>query len=264
MKYCPKCNKEYVSDAAQFCNACGSALIEKDFAEPEKGIICPSCGRQVPYEQPYCSHCGTNLKSENKDVTTKNKSNNRITLIVVIVVAVVAVIGAIGIRLYNTYFGEKTENSRIASVSHTSDADSYQINNTEESNPSNSIDTDDSSTTKAVITTAPSTTSVSETQVKEIPPELQKYADDLVYEGRIYRISLQEDDWYINYRSEPIYIDLNASNSNVIGKLKSGTEIYVEYIYDGTWVAYKVNGRYVFSSLYGSNDPTQNRLMEPK
>lgn len=265
MKYCPKCQKEYASDVAQFCNICGSALIDKDINEKEMEVFCPSCGKQVPYDQQYCFHCGANLRSDNKiNGSTKDEGdNNRTALIVVIVVAVVAVIGAIGIRLFNTYFGKKPDPSRSVTVSQTSDPDSFQIDTTEANNQSDSTNTDNNSTTKAITTTAPSTTTVSETQVIEVPFELQKYADDLVYEGCAYRITLQEDDWYINYRSEPVYIDINTSNNNVVGKLKSGTEIYVEYIYNETWAVFKKDGRYVFSSLYGSNDPTHNKLMAP-
>ncbi|GEM_PF-5490773 len=96
-----------------------------------------------------------------------------------------------------------------------------------------------------------------------VPPELQQYTNRLVYEGKMYRITLQEDDWYINCRSSPQLIDKERVDNNIIGKIKHGTEIFVEYICDETWVVFKNDGRYVFSSLYAANDPSERRLMEP-
>lgn len=94
------------------------------------------------------------------------------------------------------------------------------------------------------------------------PAELQKYANGLVYEGKTYRITLNKDDWYINYRSSPQLIDKDKAGNNILGKMKHGSEIYVEYIYNGTWAVFYKDGRYVFSSLYVSNNPSLNRLME--
>lgn len=91
---------------------------------------------------------------------------------------------------------------------------------------------------------------------------MQKYANGLVYEGKTYRITLNKDDWYINYRSSPQLIDKDKAGNNILGKMKHGSEIYVEYIYNGTWAVFYKDGRYVFSSLYVSNNPSLNRLME--
>lgn len=61
MKYCPKCKKEYPSDNVQFCNSCGSALIDKIVNESTNDginnsiITCPSCGKQLLGDQQYCS-----------------------------------------------------------------------------------------------------------------------------------------------------------------------------------------------------------------
>lgn len=272
MKYCPKCKKEYPSDNAQFCNSCGSALIDKIVNQSANDsisnsiITCPSCGKRLLGEQQYCSFCGANLSrdqiNETENTNTKKKnSNNKMTL-VVIIIAVVAVVGAIGIRVYTSYFKKDLDPAQSVVEQQTSEIDNNQVAIDTETDIDNSTDTHLDSTTDAVTSTPPSTT-IDEMQTMDIPAELQKYANGLVYEGRTYRITLQEDDWYINYRSEPIYIDIKASNSNVVGKLQSGTEIYVEYIYDETWAVFFKDGRYVFSSLYGSNDPTHNKLMEP-
>ena len=267
MKYCPKCNKEYNSDDAQFCNLCGSTLIEKTSNEKnneETKIKCPSCGNLIPDDQKYCQFCGASLsQNENNTVSdSKVKSSNGRTTLIVIAVAVVAVIAAIGIRVYNSYF-RKSVSRQGATVSQTSLADNNQTSTTGSDSEAELANTTAVSTTKIETTAETSTTTVVETTDSIVPTELKKYTSDLVYEGRNYRITLQEDDWYINYRSEPVYHDINAANSNIVGKLKSGTEIYVEYIYDKTWVVFKQDGRYVFSSMFGSNDPTHNRLMTP-
>ena len=270
LKYCPKCNKEYESDAAQFCNICGTALVDKSNGANNNigNGMCPSCGKHVPADQCYCSFCGADLKANKKENEADNnkKDSNSKTILIVIIVAVVAVIVAIGIRVYTMYFKKDLEKDLDPTQSvveqQTSEMDNNQVDIDVETDIDNSTNTHFDSTTDVVTSTPPSTT-IDEMQAMDIPPELQKYANGLMYEGRTYRITLQEDDWYINYRSEPVYIDIKASNSNVVGKIQSGTEIYVEYIYDETWAVFFKDGRYVFSSLYGSNDPTHNKLMEP-
>ncbi len=95
-----------------------------------------------------------------------------------------------------------------------------------------------------------------------IPQELKKYENALVDEGKTYRVSLDHDDWYINYRSTPEFISIDESENNILGKMKHGTEIYVEYIYDKTWAVFEKDGEYVFASLFSSNDPSKDRLLE--
>ena len=268
MKYCPKCNKEYNSDDAQFCNLCGSTLIEKTSNEKsneETKIKCPSCGNLIPNDQMYCQFCGASLNSKSDDGVSGNKKKdaNGKTTLIVIIIAVIAVMGAIGVRVYNSYFRKEPVSTQRSSASQTSTAENNQISTTKNDNDAELANSTVASTTKNETMAETSMTTVVETTNSNIPPELQKYSSDLVYEGRTYRITLQEDDWYINYRSEPVYHDFNATNSNIVGKLKSGTEIYVEYIYNRTWVVFEKDGRYVFSSMYGSNDPTHNRLMTP-
>ena len=143
MKYCPKCNKEYASDTAQFCNTCGSALIDKDPTEIDKGIICPSCGKQVPNAESYCSFCGSNLKLDNKDgsINVRKEARNGRAMLIVIVVSVVAVIGAIGIRLYNTYLRKDTETTQSVAISLESDTYQQQYVSTE-TNKDNNVNTD--------------------------------------------------------------------------------------------------------------------------
>lgn len=147
MNYCPKCHKEYASDAAQFCNTCGSALVYyADNNETGKQMHCPSCGNTVLSDQQYCPRCGINLKLDNKDGTTDNKgNNNRTTLMIIIIVAVIAVIGAIGIRLYNTYFKKDTETTRSAGMSQTANTDGNQTSSSVGANNDNDTKADTTS-----------------------------------------------------------------------------------------------------------------------
>ncbi len=110
MKYCPKCNKKYPSASAQFCNACGSVLLDENISENnEAKITCPSCGKQVQADQMYCSFCGNSLSSTNKDSNeNKSKDNNRKITLIVIIVAVIAIMVAIGLRVYTTYFRDNS------------------------------------------------------------------------------------------------------------------------------------------------------------
>ncbi len=96
-----------------------------------------------------------------------------------------------------------------------------------------------------------------------IPSELIRYENGLREEGRTYKISLQDDSWNINYRSSPEIKKSGEAGYNVLGQIQSGSEIYVEYIYDGTWAVFRKDGRYVFASIYAGNDSSQNKLMYP-
>lgn len=98
---------------------------------------------------------------------------------------------------------------------------------------------------------------------EEVPYELRQYQQGLKKENRNYRIDLQEDDWNINYRSSPQVIRQGEPGFNIIGVLRSGTVIYVEYIYNDTWAVFQLDNRYVFASLYASNDSSQRLLMKP-
>lgn len=96
-----------------------------------------------------------------------------------------------------------------------------------------------------------------------LPPELEQYADRLTPENRWYVVVLEYYDWNIKARSTPEYFGGNVPNDNTVGLIKSGTEIFVEYLCDGTWAVYQMDGRYVFSSLFDANDAARSRLLEP-
>lgn len=112
-------------------------------------------------------------------------------------------------------------------------------------------------------TTLPSTSTTTYVQPGlSIPADLLQYSAGLVPENRMYKIQLKEDDWNIIKRSTP-HLPTDNEPSNKLGKLPSGTQVYVEYIYNGTWAVCSENGSYYFLSLYAANDPSQSRLMNP-
>ena len=126
--------------------------------------------------------------------------------------------------------------------------------------PTTEEKTTEEDTTEEETTEAPETTTEPE---PELPAELRKYDGRLEEEDRDYIVTLEGADWFINYRSEPLFVEGNAAKDNVVGKIQCGTIVHVEYICDGTWAVYKLNGKYVFSSIYDMNDPTQDRIMMP-
>ena len=132
MKYCPKCNKKYPSASAQFCNTCGTALVDENLStgnEVSKNAICPSCRRQVQADQEYCSFCGKRLNPDDKDPEGSNRkdSNRKITLIVIIV-AVVAVVAAVGVRVFTTYFRNNSSQQNNTEVTQSFQSDGEQNN----------------------------------------------------------------------------------------------------------------------------------------
>lgn len=116
-------------------------------------------------------------------------------------------------------------------------------------------------TTQAAPVTAPAV--IPATEAPALPAALQPYADGLTETDQTYRVTLEEADWTVNYRSSPALIEKDAPGYNVIGKLKNGDEIHVKYIYNQTWAVFEQDGGYAFVSIFAANDPTRNRLLQP-
>ncbi len=96
-----------------------------------------------------------------------------------------------------------------------------------------------------------------------IPPELRKWADGLVEENRTYRITLTYSTSNINFRSTPKVTNKGDSDYNFICNIPDGKDVYVSYIYNGTWAVFKYNNQWGFSSIYSGNNPENNRIMTP-
>ncbi|MGN0178580.1 MAG: hypothetical protein ACI4DY_03950 [Monoglobaceae bacterium] len=209
-------------------------------------------------------------KKEGSD--TQNKKSTLLIKVAVLLIVLLSLLtsftvfnlflvtGRIDTFEYDFLEGYKESLSEFFNISEKSDEEK------ERPSYSNNDATYEETTTAAM--QIPTTVSANTTEVttndsqRAIPLELQQYANGLVYEGKTYRITLQEDDWVINYRSSPKFIEINKKQNNVLGTIKDGSEIYVEYIYNGTWAVFYKDGRYVFSSMYDSNDTTQDRLMQ--
>jgi len=63
-KICPSCHQQ-VTDDAEFCALCGSALDntrDVEIALEQDRNICPECGTPYIAEDTACPNCGKNLK----------------------------------------------------------------------------------------------------------------------------------------------------------------------------------------------------------
>lgn len=79
MNFCPECGNKITKDS-KFCSNCGFQLdtSEKDSATPQNNsttIICKNCGEENSVDELYCRNCGLLLKS--KDSVKKEKSKVR-------------------------------------------------------------------------------------------------------------------------------------------------------------------------------------------
>ena len=260
MKTCKECGSQNV-DEALFCSLCGAALSDDVVAQ--KPIYCLNCGAVLSPDNDYCPECGTKNgetgKSDNGNSSGEPKKKKKGIIIAVVVVVILAAVAAAAVFLMpqlTKHKSHKTPSTTRHSLGETTDA-----HDAADDAPDDITREDDTTEEK---TTQPETTTEEETEPEVyIPEELQQYADRLVPEDRKYVIDLGYDDWYINYRSSPEYIKEGSPDYNWAGKIVSGTEIYVEYICDGTWAVYWWEGRYVFSSIYDYNDPSMERLMRP-
>lgn len=247
---CKKCGAELLPGET-FCGNCG----EKAIAPPEK----------VPISD------GGGIQGGNKDDLYKrrtsptNKDRSYITVIIVLISVI------LGLMLSFTLFNYLLMTDKI-DVGKSDFLGEYKDSLADYLNISQEVDVEKETTTFAYRqvtlpqTTEPVVSTLPETTINDpksnIPTELQQYASGLVYEGKTYRISLKENDWFINYRSSPQLIEKNMPGNNVLGKLQCNSQVFVEYIYNKTWAVFYKDGKYVFSSMYASNDPSLNRLME--
>ena len=91
------------------------------------------------------------------------------------------------------------------------------------------------------------------------PDALEPYDGDLVYSGETYRVTIRNKTSKINYRKAPVITE----KDNIAGKLDNGEEIQVDYIYDGTWAVFWMDGELVFASIYNNNDPSDYEILTP-
>lgn len=287
---CNKCGAELFPNDT-FCGSCGAKVVaHSDNDTSSKPFIVTYEDEEIPYSDPFKVPGNNNsfLSSNKTDNETnqipqsnkKQKSKSSVVVILVIVLLLLTTFTVFNFLLmtdridtfkYDMFEGYKESLAEFLHLPYepertqktggpeappeTTESTTAPISSTQPVTQQTTVPT-----SSAPSTTAPTTTA--NDPQKNIPAELQKYANGLAYEGETYRITLQEDDWYINYRSSPQLIDKDKADNNILGKMKHGSEIYVEYIYNGTWAVFYKDGRYVFSSLYASNNPSLNRLME--
>lgn len=283
---CNKCGAELFPNDT-FCGNCGAKIVaHSDNDTFSKPLIVPYEDEETPYSDslkvpnnnnPFSSSGKASNDTKQFSQTAKN-GKSKIFGIVVALVIVLFLLTAFTVfnfllmteRIdtfkYDMFEGYKDSLAEFLHLPNEVEEKEKTVNHESQPETTEKTTVPFSSTqpvtqqTTAPTTSAPTTTA--NDPQNNIPAELQKYANGLVYEGKTYRITLQEDDWNINYRSSPQLIDKDKANNNILGKMKHGSEIYVEYIYNGTWAVFYKDGRYVFSSLYASNNPSLNRLME--
>lgn len=288
---CNKCGAELLPNDT-FCGSCGAKVVtHSDNDTASKPFIVTYEDEETPYsdsfKQPNSQNAFSPGGKTSSDATRlsqtaksgKSKTSGLIVVLVIVVLLLIAftvfnfllMTDKIDTFKYDMFEGyresmaeflhlpyepERTEKTDSPETQpKTTEPTTAPISSTQPVTQQTTVPT-----SSAPTTTAPTT--IANDPHNNIPAELQKYANGLAYEGKTYRITLQEDDWYINYRSSPHLIDKDKADNNILGKMKHGSEIYVEYIYNGTWAVFYKDGRYVFSSLYASNNPSLNRLME--
>lgn len=259
---CEKCGAPISADDI-FCGNCSARIPRKDPFKPnDSGYTADD--DSIPVDPREMNAWSSNREERHKKSPTKN-GKSYITVIIVLISVI------LGLMLSFTLFNYLLMTDKI-DVSKSDFLSEYKDSLADYLNISQEADIEKETTTFAygqvtlpqatepVVSTLPETTK--NDPKSNIPAELQQYASGLVYEGKTYRISLKENDWFINYRSSPQLIEKNMPGNNVLGKLQCNSQVFVEYIYNKTWAVFYKDGKYVFSSMYASNDPSLNRLME--
>lgn len=283
---CDKCGAELFPNDS-FCGSCGTKV-----AAYNNNDIKPNLSRGAHDEEVISHSDSSNNKNNNKALLSSGKSvddtnppsrsteNRKSKSSGIVVVLVIVLFLLISFTVFNFLLmtdkidtskielldGYKESLSEFLHISYedkrAEKTDSHELNSKKNESTTVPMSSTQPITQQTTVPTTSAPTTTENNPQNSIPAELQKYKSGLVYEGRTYRVKLKEDDWKINYRSSPKFIDVNKSNNNILGKMKNGSEIFVEYIYNGTWAVFYKDGRYVFSSLYASNNPSLNRLME--
>ena len=274
---CSKCGTE-LKPNAKFCGKCGNKITdqvnESITNKPVQPVTTqhPNNYTPVQYDNIYSNNSqytipNNNYGSNRNYSTTKKKSKTSPILVAIISILLVFILflvfnilivaKVIDTSSSDALDGYKDSLFEMLNISEDKEKDSKYDDNKKSEDKTKKDKTTEKETT---LPTEPYTSSTNSNDF--LPAELQQYSNGLLYEGRMYRITLQKSDWYLNYRSTPIYNDINNPGGNVVGKLKHGTEIYVEYIYNGTWAVFQKNGKYVFASIYDDNNPSKDILMQ--
>lgn len=252
--YCPFCGTEANNDDI-FCRNCGRVFKNTQNA-----------GEELKMNEEPDTDMPTSANSRKKSRSTQ-KSADGFTMAIAIFTLIAIVVSG-GLIVYKRISGKSVSEdirqavSNISSKHTTHSDDSFiQIKETtEKSTTANPTTTVAATATTTTTTTTKTTTPATE---DDFPKELSKYRGKMVKEGKNYKVTLQEKDWNIIFRSEPKITKSSDKNDNRICKISDGTVINVEYIYDNTWAVFKYNGQWGFASLYADADRSKRPLMLP-
>lgn len=256
MNKCLFCGQENDEDAL-FCYYCGKRISNTE----EKPITAIE-----PNEQSFISNDNTfEMKDDvikansQKAKSQKSKKGLIITLSILATLIVIGVIGAVLINygylrlpgltseIGNDNYYDSVDDEYYDDIDEYDDSsenDNYEDEQNETENNEEYISDDENDSTE-----------------NSIPDELYEYRDYLIEINKNYQVQLSYDDWNINIRSSPEFIDIEQSQNNIVGKMQSGTTVFVEYIYDNKWIVFDYDGNYAFASIYEKNDSSMGKLI---
>lgn len=240
---------------------------------------CLFCGQENDEEALFCYYCGNRItrvettpflvQNENEKISVPNevafqnnepirpnkekKKPRKGLAVVLTVLAIVLVLGVVGAILINGgYITIPGGFAGINSGDYYEDDDYYDndieeygdSNYDEQTEPYNYESNDEANSSE-----------------EHFPDELYDYKDDLIEVNKNYQVQLSYDDWYINIRSSPEFINIEQTENNIMGKMQSGTIVFVEYIYNQKWIVFNYDGVYAFASIYEKNDSSLGKLI---
>jgi hypothetical protein len=246
--------------------------------------VCPACGANCPPDNRFCVRCGYQFDNDNDydDTDYDDGDGDKTNIIAVLLVGILCLILAFTafnflvmrvIDVSNSPFLQNYKNSLSELLNISIDEDESEEDISDENGKrADKKETTTEPTVFTTTTTVPVTVPYSTTAATApqpgvstvvVPEPITQYASGLTYANRDYKISLANPDSEINYRSTPQIIAKDQPNSNIVGKLKHGDVIHVEFIYNGTWAVFQKDGKYVFASIYMDNNPNNRTLMQP-
>lgn len=250
MTKCLFCGQEN-DDEALFCYYCGNRITKAT----DTPLVITDKSEQLSVlseseNDQYSNNESTKIDKEKK----KSRKGLAIILSVIVVVLMVGVVGAVLIE--GGYITLPESGGDIHSGDYYEYEDNY--NNIEEYNNINTYDSNVDEQTEPDNYEAYGETNSTE---EDVPDELYAYKEGLIKVDRNYKVQLSHDDWYINIRSSPDFINIEQSQNNIVGKMQSGTKVFVYYIYDGKWIVFNYDGSYAFASIYEKNDSSLGKLI---
>lgn len=243
MSKCLICGQEN-DDEALFCYYCGNRIIKT----VETPIAITDRDEQLV--------TGKNTFQNNDETVKpdKEKKKSRKGLAIALpIIAVVLVVGVVCAVLINGGYVAIPGGRADINTGDYYEADDYYNDDLEEYDDSNYDDQTEPYNYES--------NDEANSAEEHFPDELYDYKDDLIEVNKNYQVQLSHDDWNINIRSSPDFINIEQTENNIVGKMQSGTTVFVEYIYNEKWIVFSYDGAYAFASIYEKNDSSLGKLI---